>query len=399
MAEESRGARFCTNCGKQLLQEADFCPSCGTRQSGLSASAANVGPNVGQGNSGGPVNAGFSGTGLQALGYGLWAAILMMLFIPYGWGVSVLSGWFVNNLKFSDGRTARFTGSGSQIWYYIFGFLAASLLNEFSGHQFCGNCGVPVVPGEPACNSCGSPIQSEENTQEISGDYIPYCRACGVPVAREAALHCTKCGVTPLCHEHFYPSTRSCALCPPFEMTPEEQESSSLPTRPSRPRGPWPQPAAAVACPQCGARIRQGVEFCPNCGAEQQNTSEEPQCAGFLIRLGAAIIDSLITLIPAAIISSVIDLPALGSIISVIYYVIFTYYKGQTPGKMLLGLHVQDQHGNTPNLKQVLLREVIGKAISVLALLIGYLWIIWDPKKRGWHDHLSGTYVVKRGKN
>ena len=266
--------------------------------------------------------------------------------------------------------------------------------NEFSGHQFCGNCGAAVIPGASACNQCGSPVQPEDNYREFAGDYIPYCRACGVPVAREAALNCPQCGVAPLCHEHYYPSSRTCALCPPFELSPPGEQVSGTP--PKRPNGPWPQPAAAVPCPQCGARIRQGVEFCPNCGAEQQGAGEDSQYAGFLIRLGAAIIDSLITGVPAAIITSFTDIPAIGTVLSVVYYVMFTYARGQTPGKMLLGLHVVDANGHKPNLKQVLLREVIGKAIGALALLIGYLWIIWDPRKRGWHDYIGGTFVVKR---
>ena len=276
--------------------------------------------------------------------------------------------------------------------------------NEFAGQQFCRDCGAAVIPGASVCKDCGtpvrqesgSPVQPEENTQEIPGDYIPYCRACGVPVAREAALNCPQCGVTPLCNEHFYPSSRTCALCPPFELAPPgEQEPSSLPNRPN---GPWPQPAPALPCPQCGARIRQGTGFCPNCGAAQPDASADVQYAGFMIRLGAAIIDSLITGIPAAIITSFTDIPALGTLLSVVYYILFTYYRGQTPGKMILRLHVVDADGNRPNLKQVLIREVIGKAISALALLIGYLWIIWDPKKRGWHDHIAGTYVVKRAR-
>ena len=115
MAEESGGQRFCTNCGTQLVPEATFCSSCGTQVGRLETATVTM-PSFGDG----PVNLGFAGTGLQALGYGLWAAILMILIIPYGWGVSVLSGWYVNNLAFSDGRTANFTGRGSQIWYYIF---------------------------------------------------------------------------------------------------------------------------------------------------------------------------------------------------------------------------------------------------------------------------------------
>ena len=113
----------------------------------------------------------------------------------------------------------------------------------------------------------------------------------------------------------------------------------------------------------------------------------------------AAIIDSFITGVPAAIIASYTDIPALGTALSLVYYVMFTYARGQTPGKMLLGLHVVDANGQKPNIKQVLLREVVGKAISALALLMGYLWIIWDKQKRGWHDHMAGTFVIKRTRN
>ena len=184
--------------------------------------------------------------------------------------------------------------------------------NESSVSQFCGNCGAAVAPGATACGRCGSPVQPEDDSQVLTGEYIPYCRACGVPVAREAALNCTKCGVTPLCRDHYYPSTRSCALCPPFELTQPGEQATD--TAPNRPNGPWAQPPASVPCPQCQARIRLGVEFCPNCGAEQEGAGEDSQYAGFMIRLGAAIIDSLITGVPAAVITSFTDIPALGTI-------------------------------------------------------------------------------------
>ena len=46
----------------------------------------------------------------------------------------------------------------------------------------------------------------------------------------------------------------------------------------------------------------------------------------------------------------------------------------------------------------------IGKAIarylsyfiSAIGLCIGYLWVGWDPKKQGWHDHIAGTVVVRK---
>lgn len=114
MVEESGGPRFCTNCGTQLSQGGIFCSSCGTQVGGPGTSNLNIQPVPGDG----VVNVGFSGTGLQALGYGLFYYILSILIIPTGWGVSMLSGWYVSNLTFGDVRTANFTGRGSQIWGY-----------------------------------------------------------------------------------------------------------------------------------------------------------------------------------------------------------------------------------------------------------------------------------------
>ena len=288
---------------------------------------------------------------------------------------------------------------------------------ESSGTQFCGNCGVAVVPGGTACVQCGAAIQPEHDSYELGGDYIPYCRSCGVPVAREEALHCTKCGVTPLCREHYYPSTRSCALCPAIESDGQgEQDSVSLPGRLT---GPWPKPAATLPCPRCGARIRQGVEFCPNCGADQEGVGEASQYPGFLPRFFAFIIDNLIILAGGTVLFAIVEIPALGLLITIPYYVGFTYKIGQTPGKRLLGLLVVDDNGTIPGLRRVILREVVAKSVpsmlllagafslifsiagyaSGTVLLLGYLWIVRDPKDRGLHDHFAGTYVVKKKRN
>ena len=41
------------------------------------------------------------------------------------------------------------------------------------------------------------------------------------------------------------------------------------------------------------------------------------------------------------------------------------------------------------------MREVVGKFISGLVLNLGYLWVIWDGQKQGWHDKIADTYVVR----
>ena len=42
-----------------------------------------------------------------------------------------------------------------------------------------------------------------------------------------------------------------------------------------------------------------------------------------------------------------------------------------------------------------LLREIIGKIISSIIILLGYIWILFDGQRQGWHDKIASTYVVK----
>ena len=33
--------------------------------------------------------------------------------------------------------------------------------------------------------------------------------------------------------------------------------------------------------------------------------------------------------------------------------------------------------------------------LSALALFLGYLWMLWEPRKRTWHDIVANSLVVK----
>ena len=162
------------------------------------------------------------------------------------------------------------------------------------------------------------------------------------------------------------------------------------------PSGPWAQPAATFPCHRCGARLRRGVGYCPNCGAEHQGANADSNYVGFLPRLGAAIIDAAAPLLVSGIIIAFVNFPGIFALIFVSYHAIFTYNLGQTPGKMALGIQVVDSNRQKPTLRQIILREVIGKIIVFLVMFIGFIWVIWDPKKRGWHDYIGDTYVVKK---
>lgn len=65
-----------------------------------------------------------------------------------------------------------------------------------------------------------------------------------------------------------------------------------------------------------------------------------------------------------------------------------------TPGKLLLGCRVVDARtGGRPHLWQAIVR-LLGYAVSALPLGLGFLWILWDRRRQGWHDKLARTVVV-----
>jgi uncharacterized RDD family membrane protein YckC len=86
-----------------------------------------------------------------------------------------------------------------------------------------------------------------------------------------------------------------------------------------------------------------------------------------------------------------------------VYAVFFIWQSGATPGKSAMGIKVVRTDGSKLSLWQAILREVIGKFVSGLVFMLGYLWVLWDKNRQAWHDHIAGTYVVTKipndGKN
>jgi uncharacterized RDD family membrane protein YckC len=77
-----------------------------------------------------------------------------------------------------------------------------------------------------------------------------------------------------------------------------------------------------------------------------------------------------------------------------LYCFIFVAARGQTPGKRLVGVRVVTWYGEPPTLARSLLRTV-GYLLSAGLLWLGFIWIGFDREKRGLHDWIAGTYVVR----
>ena len=75
------------------------------------------------------------------------------------------------------------------------------------------------------------------------------------------------------------------------------------------------------------------------------------------------------------------------------YYSFFWTLVGYTPGKALLGLKVIRRNGEKLSFSRSLLR-FFSYWISLIPLCLGFFWILWDPKRQGWHDKIAGTQVL-----
>ncbi len=146
--------------------------------------------------------------------------------------------------------------------------------------------------------------------------------------------------------------------------------------------------------------------------------------AGFWVRFGAGVIDILVLLgiyciilnivswiaisfsmasafgsqpnnlaVIQRLVSNPIILTVFGAV-KVAYFVGFWTWRGQTPGKMVLGIKVIRTDSSPITLGYAFLRY-LGYIVSAVILYIGFIWIAFDSRKQGIHDKIADTYVVK----
>ncbi len=61
---------------------------------------------------------------------------------------------------------------------------------------------------------------------------------------------------------------------------------------------------------------------------------------------------------------------------------------------MVMKIKILKESGGKVTYQDVILRY-FASLLSAVALMLGYLWMIWDSKKQTWHDHIAKTVVVK----
>lgn len=80
-------------------------------------------------------------------------------------------------------------------------------------------------------------------------------------------------------------------------------------------------------------------------------------------------------------------------VIAALYYVVFWSLTGRTVGKWFMGLKVVNPDGHPPSIGRSFAR-LFGYLVSAVVFWLGYVWVLVDPQRKAWHDHMANTFVV-----
>ena len=80
--------------------------------------------------------------------------------------------------------------------------------------------------------------------------------------------------------------------------------------------------------------------------------------------------------------------------IGMTYLVVFHIVLGRTLGMRVLKMKVIDVYGDRPSPGRCAVR-CAGYLAGLATLFLGFLWIGFDSEKRGLHDWIAGTYVIR----
>ena len=120
--------------------------------------------------------------------------------------------------------------------------------------------------------------------------------------------------------------------------------------------------------------------------------------ASFGRRLVAVLVDGIVLLVIYGILFAIFGENAaagLNLVAGILYYTLLEGgASGQTLGKKALGIRVIDfSSGGSIGYGRAAIRY-LGRIVSSLACLLGYLWMLWDKEKQTWHDKFATSVVV-----
>ena len=146
-------------------------------------------------------------------------------------------------------------------------------------------------------------------------------------------------------------------------------------------------------------------------GDGNAGVAKAPVYVGFWRRVGASLIDTLAVL--------AVILPVLVAVYGTNYFsmaqgglagpvdflvqvvfpavavILFWKFRGATPGKMLVSARVVDAKTLGPLSNGQAIGRYFAYFVSMLPLMLGFIWVAIDKRKQGFHDKLAGTLVIQ----
>jgi uncharacterized RDD family membrane protein YckC len=202
---------------------------------------------------------------------------------------------------------------------------------------------------------------------------------------------------------------------------PEQQPPSQGPQAPPPPPQ-GPQAPESPQAPGYGGPVPPGGWDQP-IAPQQQGWAGMP-LASWGSRVGAAVIDFLILLVPVIALVVIVVAVAVGDdtagwvtgVVSFLAYAVVALFyapvlmaregahNGQTWGKQMLGIRVIRDTGERMGFGWAALREIVvknlgvGIASSIIPIIpwfLNYFWPLWDDSNRAIHDIICSTHVVR----
>jgi uncharacterized RDD family membrane protein YckC len=81
-------------------------------------------------------------------------------------------------------------------------------------------------------------------------------------------------------------------------------------------------------------------------------------------------------------------------ILGMLYFPFFWARGGATPGMKAAGIRVVNDRDGRPIGWGAALLRLVGFWVSGAVFYLGFVWILIDNRRRGWHDLLAGTCVI-----
>jgi len=92
--------------------------------------------------------------------------------------------------------------------------------------------------------------------------------------------------------------------------------------------------------------------------------------------------------------SALVAMGLVGAVMAAGYFLFFWSLSGQTLGKLLTGSRVVDRRGGALGFGRAAVR-LFATLVAALPLGAGFIGLWTHPDRRGWHDRIAGTKVIR----